>query len=717
MQFGPAGALVRSALHAALRRVHPILHTLTAVMTDWALADPGLGVGRPQVASPGPRAVPWLQPSRATACLWLAVAVGAAAWPGPARGAFPQGPEVMAAQADRLVQPSPKRALASVKRPPDATRLMDWAEVAYPDIFPSRRPNQSAPPFTYRSYPETGHFLGTDGVTVFVLGPVTGGQLTPVGQLADFTCAIQPLDCAGPMPVGVPVRFGLYGDVVNGLSGNQTDPFRDTVYDTQSNTPVASLAPQPAVNSEGWYPVLAGRPHAAESTVLNTGLRHATFQRSAVLGTYDLHRVDLAAATLQAAAQAARVATVTVECPGSLPRFLGSSRDGTSILWAYTTPTVSCTLAPIKTTVIDVGTGGQGRKFDLPGSVVAVVNGAAGGVDGFLLAQGTGESFAFAAFSNGQVSPTENRSALVTAELARVETGRFGTIETSRAVFFMGGTTRGTTGSLFRYDKAARVITGPLLTRLSTAASIRSLGYDDGALLLVAQSNLLPNASAPVSTDGAVYRIDDQVAGVATVIADDLGNSVPVFARDYFAYRSPASASIVARSKRDGALRVSAPDTGLSTLVASGLSNRVFVTSLGFGDVVSVDLDTLALTSHGSLQRFGVALSDVMPMFRWPHVRAHVAAERASSHFVAWARQGRESQPGAGSQLVWIDFITGNVVASSRFSPPAVASVTSPANTLLAGHQGFFNFQPSASAPPGLAVFRIDQPAMTFPPR
>jgi hypothetical protein len=698
MQFGPAGGFVLYALHAALRRVHPIFHTLTAVMND------------------GPRAVTQLHPSLTLACLGLALAVGAAALPGSAHGAFPPGPEVMAAPADRLVQPSPKRALASVKRPPDATRLMNWAEVAYPDIFPSRRPNQSAPPFTYRFYPETGHYLGTDGVAVFVLGPLTGGQLTQVGKIDDFTCAIQPLDCAGPMPVGVPVRFGLYGDVVNGLSGNQTDPFRDTVYDTQSNTPVASLAPQPAVNSEGWYPVLAGRPHAAESTVLNTGLRHATFQRSAVLGTYDLHRVDLTAATLQAAAQAARVATVTVECPGSLPRFIGSSRDGTSILWAYTTPTVSCVLAPIKTTVIDVGTGGQGRKFDLPGSIVAVVNGAGGGVDGFLLAQGTGESFAFAAFNGGQVTPADNRSALVTAELARVETGRFGTIETTRAVFFMGGTTRGTTGSLFRYDKASRVITGPLLTRLSSVP-ISSLGYDDGALLLVAQRNVLPNATAPVTSDLAVYRMDDQVAGGATVLADDLGNSLPVFARDYFAYRSPASTSIVARSKRDGTVRVSAPDTGFSTLVASGLSNRVFVTSLGFSDVISVDLDTLALTSHGSLQGFGLALSDAMPMFRWPHVRAHVAAERAASHFVAWARQGREFQPGAGSQLVWIDFITGNVVGSSRFSPPVFASVTTPASALLAGHQGFVNFQPTVGAPPGLSVFRIDQPAMTFPPR
>ena len=680
------------------------------------MTDPASRVPRSHHASCWQPAVAWPRASRVLAGLGLAVAAGAAVLPGPAGAISPAGTGAKAAPANGVVQRSPKRAMASVKRPPDATRLMDWAEVAYPDIFPSRRPNQSAPPFTYRFYPETGHYLGTDGVAVFVLGPVTGGQLTQVGKIDDFTCAIQPLDCAGPMPVGVPVRFSLYGDVVNGLSGNQTDPFRDTVYDTQSNTPVALLAAQPAVNSDGWYPVLAGRPHAAESTVLNTGLRHATFLRSAVLGTYDVHRVDLTAATLQAAAQAPRVTTVTVECPGSLPRFIGSSRDGTSILWAYTTPTVSCTLAPIKTTVIDVGTGGQGRQLDLPGSIVAVLNGAGGGVEGFLLAQGTGDSFAFAAFNDGQVTPADNRSTLVTAELARVETGRFGTIETPRAVFFMGGTTRGTTGSLFRYDKASRVITGPLLTRLSSAP-ISSLGYDDGALLLVAQRNVLPNATAPVTSDLAVYRIDDQVAGGATVIADDLGNSLPVFARDYFAYRSPANTSIVARSKRDGTVRVSAPDTGFSTLVASGLSNRVFVTSLGFSDVISVDLDTLALTSHGSLQRFGLALSDAMPMFRWPHVRAHVAAERAASHFVAWARQGRESQPGAGSQLVWIDFITGQVVASSRFSPPAVASVTNPVNALLAGHQGFFNFQPTAGAPTGLSVFRIDQPAMTFPPR
>lgn len=54
----------------------------------------------------------------------------------------------------------------------DATTLIDWAELTYPQFFPSRRSNQISSPYTYRFYPESQNHLGVAGDSIFVLGPI-----------------------------------------------------------------------------------------------------------------------------------------------------------------------------------------------------------------------------------------------------------------------------------------------------------------------------------------------------------------------------------------------------------------------------------------------------------------------------------------------------------------------------------------------------------------
>ncbi len=77
-----------------------------------------------------------------------------------------------------------------------AAQLMDWAEAAYREYFPSRQADQVAAPYVYRYYPETQNYLGVDGEAVYVLGPVSGGALLKVGVLSEFRCRVLPADCA-----------------------------------------------------------------------------------------------------------------------------------------------------------------------------------------------------------------------------------------------------------------------------------------------------------------------------------------------------------------------------------------------------------------------------------------------------------------------------------------------------------------------------------------
>jgi len=71
---------------------------------------------------------------------------------------------------------------------PTATQLMDWAELAYPQYFPTHEADLSSAPYVYRYYPGTGNYVGVADGMVYVLGPVAGSSSVPaaVGALTDF---------------------------------------------------------------------------------------------------------------------------------------------------------------------------------------------------------------------------------------------------------------------------------------------------------------------------------------------------------------------------------------------------------------------------------------------------------------------------------------------------------------------------------------------------
>lgn len=105
------------------------------------------------------------------------------------------------------MQPMRRRTLAAPSPDPikETSALFNWAEMAYPDLFPGPQVNQSLAPYVYRHYPQTGHYLGVANGEVFVLGPATGGLIVGVGRVADFACNVQPRDCL-PGPGELPVR-------------------------------------------------------------------------------------------------------------------------------------------------------------------------------------------------------------------------------------------------------------------------------------------------------------------------------------------------------------------------------------------------------------------------------------------------------------------------------------------------------------------------------
>ena len=84
-------------------------------------------------------------------------------------------------------------ALAALPLPviPAATSncLFDWAERAYPQFFaPAGAASASYDPYFYRYYPATQNFLAVSSVDnhVWVLGPISGGQVLDVGRFRDF---------------------------------------------------------------------------------------------------------------------------------------------------------------------------------------------------------------------------------------------------------------------------------------------------------------------------------------------------------------------------------------------------------------------------------------------------------------------------------------------------------------------------------------------------
>ena len=86
----------------------------------------------------------------------------------------------------------------------DNTALFTWAQWHYSHLFTggyqSGNHQDQGLVFNYRYYPSTGHYLGIASGNVYVLGPVTGGNIFFAGSLASFNCLVFPANCPVTAP-------------------------------------------------------------------------------------------------------------------------------------------------------------------------------------------------------------------------------------------------------------------------------------------------------------------------------------------------------------------------------------------------------------------------------------------------------------------------------------------------------------------------------------
>lgn len=79
-----------------------------------------------------------------------------------------------------------------------AGELMDWAERNFAVYFPTRESNQTSAPYVYRYYPGTQNYLGLDDDRIYVLGPISGGNLQFVGTVYQYACDAKIDVCVAP---------------------------------------------------------------------------------------------------------------------------------------------------------------------------------------------------------------------------------------------------------------------------------------------------------------------------------------------------------------------------------------------------------------------------------------------------------------------------------------------------------------------------------------
>lgn len=140
-----------------------------------------------------------LPATRRRTVLMFGAAAGLVSCGGGEPAAGPRAAPLRGARVITAVAPSPAAPPAPTA-PLEPDQLFDWAERTYPQYFPGHETTRIAAPYEYRHYPASGNYVGVAGDDVFVLGPVSGGELLKVGTREDFRCRALPASCAASYP-------------------------------------------------------------------------------------------------------------------------------------------------------------------------------------------------------------------------------------------------------------------------------------------------------------------------------------------------------------------------------------------------------------------------------------------------------------------------------------------------------------------------------------
>jgi len=156
----------------------------------------------------------------------------------------------------------------------NASNLFDWAESAYPTLFPQHQLNQTYQSYTFRYYPSTQNYIGISNDSVYILGPVSAGVLTSVGLLSDFDCNLNPSSCVSKFSsTTVTVSTSGASSLFNGFNGNLIfgNPTKNSITaniftpDQQGSVYISyGLKSQQPSQQSNIFELLAGKPTVIE---------------------------------------------------------------------------------------------------------------------------------------------------------------------------------------------------------------------------------------------------------------------------------------------------------------------------------------------------------------------------------------------------------------------------------------------------------------------
>ncbi len=111
----------------------------------------------------------------------------------------------------------------------DAETLLNWAEITYPELFPSRQATQNVEPWLFRHYPEPDIYAGVNQNDngVYVLGGIWGNSPTFIDNLPNLISQIANSDSNGSIaacdttnvPAGI--AFSQSGNIISATSNGQ----------------------------------------------------------------------------------------------------------------------------------------------------------------------------------------------------------------------------------------------------------------------------------------------------------------------------------------------------------------------------------------------------------------------------------------------------------------------------------------------------------------
>ena len=129
---------------------------------------------------------------------------------------------------------------------PTSAQVFAYAVGSYPSLFSGSPSAGNFLGFDYRYYPSTGNYLAVSNGTIYIFGPVSGNQLTPVGTISSFENLITTWEKTQNLPPSFPFQNAMKAFIINGYQRNFSISYTSSTVlcsgsGTRTNAPANSL--------------------------------------------------------------------------------------------------------------------------------------------------------------------------------------------------------------------------------------------------------------------------------------------------------------------------------------------------------------------------------------------------------------------------------------------------------------------------------------------